>query len=79
MNKNKTPTSNNGEIKDFTMTAIAIWQYVMTELQAETSASVFGKWLSDLEFVAEIDGVIQIAAGNAIQRDRVSQDYLRPK
>ncbi len=77
MNKNKTPTSNNGEIKDFTMTAIAIWQYVMTELQAETSASVFGKWLSDLEFVAEIDGVIQIAAGNAIQRDRVSQDYLR--
>lgn len=77
MTKNNTPAYYDGEIEEFTMTAISLWHYVMNELRAETSASVFGKWLSDLEFVADVDGVIQIAAGNAIQRDRVVQDYLR--
>lgn len=77
MTKNNMPALIDTEINDKTMTAISIWQHVIAELEAETSASVFGKWLSDLEFVAEVDGVIQIAAGNAIQRDRVAQDYLR--
>lgn len=77
MRTDKTPDATISAAKGSTMTAISIWQTVMNELRAETSASVFGKWLSDLQFVAEIDGVIQIAAGNAIQRDRVKQDYLR--
>ncbi len=71
------PIEMEGEAKGSTMTAIAIWQAVMSELQTETSAQAYNKWLSELEFVAEIDGVIQIAASNSIQRDRVKQDYLR--
>lgn len=77
MTKKQTPVDTMREAKGSTMTAISIWQSVLAELRAETSASVFGKWLCDLQFVAEVDGMIQIAAGNVIQRDRVKQDYLR--
>ena len=77
MTTNKTPDIVRGVAEGSTMTAIEIWKTVLTELRAETSASVYGKWLSDLQFVAEVENTIQIAAANVIQRDRVNQDFLR--
>lgn len=77
MTKHNTPAQTKAEADVSSMTAIGIWQSVLDELRAEISASVFGKWLGELEFVAEVDGVIQVAAANSLQRDRVRQDYLR--
>lgn len=77
MKEYKMPELESAGAKGSAVTAISIWVAVLQELQSETSASIFGKWLRDLEFVAEIDGVIQIAAASTFQRDRVNQDYLR--
>ena len=41
-------------------TAIVIWQSVIEVLKNEVSAASFGKWLKDLEFVADMEGVIQL-------------------
>ncbi|MAP96453.1 MAG: chromosomal replication initiator protein DnaA [Ponticaulis sp.] len=58
-------------------TAVGIWNSVVEDLRKDVSASIFNKWIEGLEFVAEVDGVIQIAAATGIQRDRVNSDFLR--
>lgn len=57
-------------------TAIVIWQSVIEVLKNEVSAASFGKWLKDLEFVADMEGVIQLAAPTGIQSDRVNNDFI---
>ena len=54
-----------------------IWTSVKYEMKATTSASLYSKWIKELQFVAEVEGGIQLAADSAFQRDRVRQDYLR--
>lgn len=58
-------------------TAIGMWESVLDQIRQDMSDSIYNKWIEGLEFVAEIDGVIQVAATTGIQRDRVNDQYLR--
>ncbi len=55
----------------------AIWADVVKNLREDIGAGAYGKWISGLEFVAEIDDVIKIAAPSGLQRDRVNEAYGR--
>ena len=73
MTKNITPDT----VETASHTAIDIWHDVLEKLRGELTDSVFGKWLKGLEFVADVEGVIQIAASTGLQRDRVNNDFAR--
>ena len=73
MTKNITPNV----LDNASHTAVILWQNVLEQLRGELTESVYGKWLSGLEFVADIEGVIQIAAATGLQRDRVNNDFTR--
>ena len=76
MTKQITPDVTDAE-NGANTTAVSIWYSVLESVKAEVSPSVYTKWIEGLEFVAEIDGAIQIAAKTGIQRDRVNDEFLR--
>ena len=76
MTKQITPDVVNNKAESSAQTAVDIWQSILGKFKSELSESVFTKWIQGLEFVAEIDGVIQVAASSGVQRDRVNSEFL---
>merc|ERR1712065_86112 len=77
MTNNNTPDVVKDVTEKSAETAIGIWDSVLEKLRTEVTDSVYSKWLQGLDFVADVEGVIQIAASTGIQRDRVNTDFLR--
>ncbi len=59
------------------VTAPKIWKSVRKILKSSRNPLEFEKWIADLNFIAEVDGAILIAARDEIQAQRVNQDYIR--
>ena len=76
MTKNIKPDFSDSVAEDSAQTAVDIWATILEKLQNDLTASVYGKWIEGLEFIAEIDGVIQVAASTGLQRDRVNGEFL---
>lgn len=53
----------------------AVWAVVKAQLKKQVSEDVYYKWLSDLRFVAEVDGAVLIAARRKYTYDRINQDH----
>lgn len=53
----------------------AVWAIVKAQLKDQVSEDVYHKWLSDLRFVAEVDGAVLIAARKKYTFDRINQDH----
>ena len=77
MTNNKMPNVIEAVAESSEQTAIVIWQSVVEQIRGDVSESVFNKWLKDLEFVADLEGVIQVATATGTQADRVNTDFIR--
>lgn len=76
MKEHNTPDLEEVVAESSTHTAIVIWQSVVEVLRGDVSESSFNKWLKDLEFVADMEGVIQLSAPTGTQSDRVNSDFI---
>ncbi|MAI89263.1 MAG: chromosomal replication initiator protein DnaA [Hyphomonadaceae bacterium TMED5] len=77
MTNNKMPNVIEAVAESSEQTAIVIWQSVVEQIRGDVSESVYNKWLKDLEFVADLEGVIQVATATGTQADRVNTDFIR--
>ena len=53
----------------------AVWARVKEQLKSQVSEDIYHNWLSDLRFVAEVDGAVLIAARRQYTYDRVNRDH----
>ncbi|MEO1028189.1 MAG: DnaA/Hda family protein [Pseudomonadota bacterium] len=53
----------------------AVWARVKAQLKSQVSEDIYHNWLSDLRFVAEVDGAVLIAARRQYTFDRVNRDH----
>ena len=53
------------------------WQKTKQDLKKKVGATEYAKWIDDLRFVADVDGVVMIAARDRLTHDRVQSEYRR--
>ena len=53
------------------------WQKTKQDLKKKVGKTEFTKWIEDLRFVADVDGVVMIAARDRLTHDRVQSEYRR--
>lgn len=53
----------------------AVWARVKAQLKSQVSHDIYRNWLSDLRFVAEVDGAVLIAARRQYTYERVNRDH----
>ena len=53
----------------------SVWAIVKAQLKHQVSEDVYYKWLSDLRFLAEVDGAVWIGARRKYTYDRINQDH----
>lgn len=53
------------------------WQQTKEDLKKKIGETNYSKWIEDLQFVAEVDGVVMIAAKDRFTHDRVQSEYRR--
>ena len=56
---------------------LALWISVRDEIKTRVGTDAFNKWIAGVEFVAEVDGEIILAAHSAVDCERINRDYLR--
>lgn len=71
------PNAKQAVAFDTLPTGFQIWTSVRDGLRDRVSDAAFGKWISDLSFIAEVDGVMRLIAQSGLQRDRVNTEFLR--
>ncbi len=53
------------------------WQKTKQDLKKKVGNTEYTKWIDDLRFVADVDGVVMIAARDRLTHDRVQSEYRR--
>ena len=51
------------------------WQKTKQDLRKKVGATEYAKWIDGLRVVADVDGVVMIAARDRLTHDRVQSEY----